>query len=165
MRSFASCDEVSSELDYYSSHSLAACWNSDPEYRFKIVCGLGDETAGGSSRARGEVTREGLCSSIKGPCIEDETVTAHIRIDTINSVTLMPCVVGCAVIKVFKAPVSTHCALLYCTVLYFAYDAVLCNTCRYSFSHPPANIALTLLSPPPLSSLLLSHTLRTGFNL
>jgi hypothetical protein len=117
MRSFASCDEVSSELDYYSSHSLAACWNSDPEYRFKIVCGLGDETAGGSSRARGEVTREGLCSSIEGPCIEDETVTAHIRIDTINSVTLMPCVVGCAVIKVFKAPVSTHCALLYCTVL------------------------------------------------
>lgn len=64
-----------------------------------------------------QVKREDLHSTVNGPCITDETVTAHIRIDTINSVTLMPCVVGCAVIKVFKAPVSTHNAVLYWTAL------------------------------------------------
>ena len=55
MRSFAMCDEVSSELDYCSSHSLADCWNTDPEFRFKIVCALGDDESAAGNTGKGEV--------------------------------------------------------------------------------------------------------------
>ena len=51
--------------------------------------------------------RDGTYVTMAGPRIKDETVTAHLRIDTVNNLTLQPCIVGCAAIKIFTTKVAT----------------------------------------------------------
>lgn len=74
LKSYAARDEVSSELDYHSCHAMSDCWNSDPEYRLKIVCALGKDGTETETGTDGRNATSGKVRSIALHCVACDAV-------------------------------------------------------------------------------------------
>jgi len=99
LKAFAPEDEKPKLTNYFTCHAQGENFNVSPSFNFRLLCTVG--TGQNKNPNMGKMSVENGLITMEGVHIEDITTTIVIRLDTIDISTLLPCIVGTSMIKLF----------------------------------------------------------------